>query len=329
MADLVSVIIPTYNRAHLLPRAIGSVLAQTYQPMEIIVVDDGSTDDTAALLVTYGDQVKAIRQPNRGVSSARNVGLQQAQGEYITFLDSDDLWGRDKIATQVAALCSNPDMGVVYTWYITVDENGEFLRTFNPCHSGDIFKELYFNNFLVNPSIIMARRRCFWDRNTLKLQFDTNLAYGEDWKLWFQLSLSWKFCCVPKYLVCVTDHPKRVMKTGPIERILRDQSLLEDFLWNDQQAAQHLSTLGVRAKAVWPTWRGYLWFFRGERRKALAGFLQALRIDPLYWPIYTGIAQTLVGRTAVEKAIGIRSARHRLQMKDVRLMFPDIDTAHA
>lgn len=101
---LVSVIIPAYNREHTIQRAVNSVLAQTYRPVEIIVVDDGSTDATADQLQEYGDRVRLVRQKNGGPSSARNAGIRQANGEIISFLDSDDAWLPEKLACQVALL---------------------------------------------------------------------------------------------------------------------------------------------------------------------------------------------------------------------------------
>ena len=105
MAPQVSVVIPTYNRAATVPRAIESVLAQTVSDLEIIVVDDGSTDDTARVLEEkFGDRIRYHSQPNLGASIARNRGIEEAQGEWIAFLDSDDLWEKDKLEWQFKAL---------------------------------------------------------------------------------------------------------------------------------------------------------------------------------------------------------------------------------
>ena len=107
--ELISVIIPTYNRAHCVGEAIQSVLDQTYKNFEIIVVDDGSTDNTQEVLATFGDKIKVIRQENRGVSAARNAGIREARGEWLAFLDSDDLWLPEKLAIQMKELSEYPD----------------------------------------------------------------------------------------------------------------------------------------------------------------------------------------------------------------------------
>jgi len=118
---LVSVIIPTYNRAHFLPAAIDSVLAQDYQPYELIVVDDGSTDGTAAILQAY-PQVRSIFQPNQGQSVARNKGVAASRGEFIAFLDSDDLWSPNKLTLQVRFHLSNPQFGYSIAHAVTFYE---------------------------------------------------------------------------------------------------------------------------------------------------------------------------------------------------------------
>ena len=112
---LVSVVIPTYNRAVLLREAVESVLKQTYSPIEIVVIDDGSTDDTAAVMHTYGNRIRYSRRPNAGVNAARNVGIKQAKGQYLALLDSDDLWEPYKIELQVALLKKFSDVAFTFS----------------------------------------------------------------------------------------------------------------------------------------------------------------------------------------------------------------------
>ena len=136
---LVSVIIPTYNRALLVGRAIESALAQTYEAIEVIVADDGSTDGTAAVAARYGSRVCFVRQANAGVSAARNLGLRYARGEFVAFLDSDDAWLPWKVAAQIALLQRYPQIGMVWTDMTAVDGEGRvraarYLRTMYTAH---------------------------------------------------------------------------------------------------------------------------------------------------------------------------------------------------
>src|SRR5262249_441294 len=125
---LVTVVIPTYNRADLLPDAIESVLAQSYKPIEIIVVDDGSTDDTRAVATRFGDRIRYVYQENAERAAARNHGLRLACGDFIAFLDSDDYWDHDKIESDVSVLAEHTGTGVVYSDLEIVDLHGRHLH---------------------------------------------------------------------------------------------------------------------------------------------------------------------------------------------------------
>ena len=310
MANLVSVIIPTYNRAAFARRAINSVLAQTYRPIEIIVVDDGSSDGIWSALAAYGDDIRLLRQPHEGASSARNKGLREAKGHFIAFLDSDDFWAPEKTAEQVRTLEKHPDCGICYTWYVIVNEEDRFLRAFAPMHEGDVFLPLYFNNFLVTPHI-MLRRECVLEDDLLKTAFDTSLSYGEDWKLWLQLSLDWRTCFVPRFLVYVTDHGRRVYRTGTVERIIQDYASIEKSIFSTPRMADRLRPLGDSARVVWPMRTAYLWSLKRERLKALKGFMRIAMRYPCHWPAYTGIAQTITGMDAVDQLIrGLSAVRY-------------------
>jgi glycosyltransferase involved in cell wall biosynthesis len=124
MNPTVSVVIPAYNYARYLPAAIESALAQTHPPLEVIVVDDGSTDDTPRVLAAFSDRIRALRQTNQGAGAARNTGIAAARGDYLAFLDSDDLWRRDKLELQLARFARDPGLGLVHCGVETIDEEG-------------------------------------------------------------------------------------------------------------------------------------------------------------------------------------------------------------
>ena len=126
-APRVSVVIPTYNRAGCLPRAIDSVLAQTFDDYEIIVIDDGSSDNTSEVLAAYGDRVCVVKQVNQGVSAARNHGIRVARGEFVAFLDSDDEWLPRKLEAQVQYLNSHSDVGFAGCLGYCREEDGTFF----------------------------------------------------------------------------------------------------------------------------------------------------------------------------------------------------------
>lgn len=193
----ISVIIPTYNRALLVQRAINSVLSQTHQPLEIIVVDDGSTDQTAEVLKLYGEQIKYIYQQNEGVSSARNRGIRESQGTHIAFLDSDDEWLPQKLEHQESFLERNSSNVLITD---SVEQSGEKAgkTSFEKCLFSDDLKNngvlqdfssmLLHQNF-INLSTVIVKKECFNKEGF----FDENLIATEDTDLWMRFSVHWPF----------------------------------------------------------------------------------------------------------------------------------------
>ena len=151
---LVSVCIPTYNRAYILGATLDSVLAQTYRPLEVIVVDDGSTDGTEALVARYGDRVRYIRQANAGLAAARNSGLKAARGEFIALQDSDDQWMPWKVAAQVALMRRVPELSLVWTDMTAVDPSGRVVRERHLSTMYDVYRNLRCEDHLVNAAAL-------------------------------------------------------------------------------------------------------------------------------------------------------------------------------
>ncbi len=184
---LVSVVVPTFNRAAQIGAAVDSVLAQTYPHWELIVVDDGSQDETPLMLSAYGERIRTIRQENRGVSAARNRGILAAAGEFIALLDSDDYWLPDKLAAQVAYFRQHPALMLCQTEEIWV-RNG---RRVNPKTRHRKFAGMIFEKTLplclISPSAVMLRRSLL-DEVGL---FDETLPACEDYDLW--LRITWKY----------------------------------------------------------------------------------------------------------------------------------------
>jgi len=209
----VSVIIPTYNRAGCLREAVDSVLAQDFKGFELIVVDDGSTDETPQLLRAYGDSLRIRRQENRGVSAARNAGIAASRGALIAFLDSDDLWLPGKLAHQVEFFKAHGDALICQTEEIWV-RNG---RRVNPGkrhrkRGGMIFAPS-LDLCLVSPSAVMVRRELFQRVGF----FDESLPACEDYDLWLRVS--------SRYAVHLIDIPLIVKRGGHADQLSRTAGL--------------------------------------------------------------------------------------------------------
>jgi glycosyltransferase involved in cell wall biosynthesis len=226
MNKLVSVVIPTYNRRHYIVEAVESVLAQTYRPLEIIVVDDGSTDGTEGELQRFKKEVKYFRQENAGPSAARNRGIRAATGEYVALLDSDDLWAPTKLEKQVSLMERSPQVGVVFCEIarLEVDTGETQVRRCPPDLRGDIRRRLLRRNCVIgSDSAVLVRRACFDQMGV----FDESLQQAEDWDLWIRISRHFRFDFVPEPLVTIRVHGSnlhkqvRVMHEHQIEVVRR------------------------------------------------------------------------------------------------------------
>jgi glycosyltransferase involved in cell wall biosynthesis len=182
----ISVVIPTHNRISTLPRALDSVLAQTMQAHEVIVVDDGSEDDTATLIAREYSECRYFYQPNQGVSSARNLGIASAKGEWIALLDSDDAWLADKLALQAAALAERPGLRICHTEEIWI-RNGIRVNAMRKHRKtgGRIFQQC-LPLCVISPSSVVLHQSLFQEYG----DFDTGLPACEDYDLWLRLCAS-------------------------------------------------------------------------------------------------------------------------------------------
>ena len=181
---MISVIVPTYNRAQQLPRALDSILCQSCSPKEIIVVDDGSTDETSALMTSEYQEIVFIQQQNTGESSARNVGIKRASGDWIAFLDSDDEWLPEKLEIQMKALYENPGEKICHTNEIWI-RNGKRV---NPKKKHEKFGGWIFQKCLplccISPSSVIIHKSIFKEIGL----FDYSLPVCEDYDLWLRIT---------------------------------------------------------------------------------------------------------------------------------------------
>lgn len=196
----VSVVIPAYNSMAYLPQTITNLLQQSYADFEVVVVNDGSTDNTSEWVSQIDDpRIRLIDQTNLGLAGARNTGIREATGEYLAFLDADDLWESSKLLEQVKVLDSHPEVGVVYTWVAYVDEFGNSTgRVVQNHHEGHIWQQLTQRNLVESGSVAMVRRECFAKCG----MFDCNLgSFVEDWDMWLRIAQYYPFKVVKQPLV--------------------------------------------------------------------------------------------------------------------------------
>ena len=195
----ISVVIPTYNAEKTIVETIGSVQSQTFTDFEILVINDGSTDSTLEVLKTIDDdRLKVFTYENGGAPLARNRGISLASGEFIAFLDSDDLWLSDKLECQLAALKVSPETGLVYSWVNFIDTQGNFLYPQAPIyHEGDVYPQLLIKNFLACGSNPLIRKQAIDSIGG----FDPSIQPTADWDYWLRLSQNWHFKVIKKFQV--------------------------------------------------------------------------------------------------------------------------------
>lgn len=230
----VSAVIPTYNGTRYLADAVKSVLAQTYEVLEIIVVDDGSREDIEKIVSPFFPRVRYVRQENAGPAAARNYGISLAKGDVIALLDDDDVWHPAKTAEQLKVLTNNPKCGLVYSYPELIDEYGEVIPNEAPGEfpSGRVYREFLTRNMITTPTATMIRREVFHEIGF----FDENkeCISCEDYDLWLRIARKYELVYCPGVLVSY-----RIRNTG-ISRNL-DAHLQANLFVIDKQVAQHVT----------------------------------------------------------------------------------------
>jgi glycosyltransferase involved in cell wall biosynthesis len=302
MNPLVSVIVPTYNCATFITDALDSVLSQDYSPLEVIVVDDGSTDGTRDVLARYGDRIRVFQQQNGGPAAARNLAVSKSSGEYLAFLDGDDLWLPGKLKFQMDYIASHPEMRVVYgEWLVWhPDADGRFSPLALPppredfaldeMDSGWAYARLISHDCILHIIATVIHRSVFDRVNG----FDESFRTGSDYDFWVRMSRHFPIAKLRRVVAVYRQNAASVTFTVRREnnayRLVKravDSCGLGDDAGNlaDHRAVQRrLSELAFT--------HGYRHFWRGDPRVALASFWQASRHNP--WRIkahaYTGLA---------------------------------------
>ncbi|MBI4782353.1 MAG: glycosyltransferase [Oscillatoriophycideae cyanobacterium NC_groundwater_1537_Pr4_S-0.65um_50_18] len=274
-SPVVSVVIPAYNAEKTILETIESVRKQSLSNFEIIVINDGSTDSTIDLVKSIDDsRIKVFSYENGGLSIARNRGISLAQGEFIAFLDADDLWTSDKLELQVQALHENSDAGVAYSWTYFMDEVGQsFHKGESIFFEGNVLADLLVWNFIASGSNPLIRAQAVLSTG----EFDPSVAGAADWDYWLRLAADWSYVVVPKPQVfyrlssgsmsskveymesCQLDVLDRAFQSVPLKlKRLRNQSLsyvyrysAKLYLTRSSEVKGLNNASGKLSKAIW------------------------------------------------------------------------------
>lgn len=275
-APLVSVIITAYNSEATIGQAIESFRNQNLADREIIVVDDGSSDGTRRAIASYGDTVRLICQENGGSARARNQGIRNARGRYVTFLDGDDVALPERLGRQVAALEARPEVGLVYGNIFLMDARGRNFRLRRGTgryKSGRVTRELVVRNF-VPFSTIMVRRQLLIEAGL----FDESIRSSEDWDLLVRLSRRCEFLYLDQPLTCYRVLPtSKSANLGEKERayaVVQSKIFAENNFGPDTKRLRRLSDASLQFGLLSICLR------YGKYRKGLRYLLRALAIAP-------------------------------------------------
>ena len=297
----VSVIIPTHNRASFLGAAVASVLAQSFQDFEIIIIDDASTDPTQAVIAGFSDvRIRYFRSAkNRGEGASRNAGIAQAGGEYIAFLDDDDTWLPEKLAAQVEVLDRSPArVGAVYTGYFRVDaRTGAIIATVAAEKRGNIYADLRVQNWVGSPSAVLVRRACFGKVGS----FDEKIKFGLDYDMWIRISRFYEFEIIDRPLMRYSIHPDRLSNNTRTILHGKEAQLAKyaEYFAGDRRAfGQYFLSLGV------------LYCYNGRLHEGRAALLRAIYIYPFEVRPYLNLFFSFWGS---ENFIRMKSFKDRVQ----------------
>ncbi|MBW4430772.1 MAG: glycosyltransferase [Pelatocladus maniniholoensis HA4357-MV3] len=193
---LISVVIPTYNSEKTIKKTIESVLEQSFIDLELIIINDGYMDSTLKVISQFKDsRIKVFLFENVGGNVSRNRGLERSTGEFVSFLDADDIWTPDKLESQLHALKANPQAAVAYSWTDYIDEQGKFLLSgTHITANGNVYEQLIISNFLENGSNPLIRREALVQLGG----FDEELTAAQDWDMWLRLAQNFDFFAVPR-----------------------------------------------------------------------------------------------------------------------------------
>jgi GT2 family glycosyltransferase len=293
---LVSIVIPTYNRAHLLGEALDSVFSQTWKQFEAIVVDDGSTDATPEVLYPYVERfgLRVERQANGGPSAARNRGIAAARGKYVAFLDSDDLWLPVKLAVQIPRLEAQPSAVMSYSNFLSFDPDKGTMRTRYPARevrSGDLYRALVCKKLHCAPPTVVVRKAVAERVGG----FDESLRLSEDRDFHIRVARMGPVQGVQEPLAIVRMHGVAHPK-DPTVRLSRaamraaQESVLHKTLAGDPS----LRGIAGRVHAIYHLGWGLGHLAVQERKQARREFLRSIRYNPFQLRVYLDLTRSLL-----------------------------------
>ena len=280
---LVTVVIPAYNAEQVIATTLTSVIHQTYQNLEILVVDDGSCDRTAEIVTGFtqkDSRVRLIQQTNGGVAAARNTGISAAQGEFIAPLDADDVWYPSNLQRQVDCLLNSPaQAGLAYSWSIDIDAADRPTGVVRASRiEGEVYTTLLLHDFIANASSVMLRRSCLEEIGGYNTSLKQRQGQGsEDWDIYLRMAERYEFRVVPEFLVGYRRLPDS-MSTDFSQMVRSRQLVWQDIHKKYPKLPDIIKRLSNSSYYLYIAWQCYE---AGQRENLFRWVAQAMRTAPL------------------------------------------------
>lgn len=295
---LVSTVITSYNKAPYLAETIESALIQDYTPHEVVVIDDGSRDESVAVARAFGDRIRLVVQPNGGASAAKNRGIREARGQYVAFLDGDDRWRPGKLSKQMALFERNPKLGVVYADRQKFSSAEAYIpepeRRTLEFHRGMILDQVLLDDF-ISFSTAVVNRACLFEIGLM----DEKQRVSDDYDLWLRMARCYEFDYVDEVLVdyrAATGGLSETGASGLLGTVLGIQQRFEATYYNGRYPNRAVWRRSVATKLAAHAGRVLA---DGAHLKAWRAYLDAVRADPSYLTPYYFLVRSLIPHSFV------------------------------
>lgn len=290
---LVSVVITCYNYGEYVKHSIESVLNQTYSNLEIIIINDGSTDSSDEVISKYliNKNIKYIKQENKGQAVAKNEGIKNSIGEYIAFLDADDIWVSDKLEKQINIIISRPNIGLVYSSMQIIDNDNNIVETninniYLKNKSGKVTNDLLYDNFVPFSSALITRK-CIESAGC----FNENIKMGIDWDLWLRISLDFEFDYVDERLILYrSGHPCQMSKNIS-QRLNSAENIFNNFIY---KYGHLLDKKHIRGARLYMNYNRGSYYLSTNYLKSFTYFAKAMWCDKYNYKGYIKTVKILI-----------------------------------
>lgn len=282
---VISVIIPFYNRLEWLADAVKSVLNQSFENFEIILIDDGSTENITKYIDISNPKIRYFKQKNKGSAAARNRGIKMARGKYIAFLDSDDIFLPNKLKYQLVIMEHNPEAILSHTSYAYMDSDGHRMQEFKSGKfSGKVYPRIVFNCLVATPTVMLRKSALN------NLTFEESLKIGEDVVLWCRIAKKSKIVGIEKVLTLVRRHENHTALISANAKVVERSKIVDCIIRDERNPLLAIKFISAKKYLL-----GKVYFSQDSKSKGLKYIVASLVINPLNSLVWQDVWNFVLG----------------------------------